>query len=140
MGRNIKNEIGNKYGRLEVLGLVGVVKRNSGKTTAVWNCLCDCGNTKEVRQSNLRTTRSCGCLRKDELSDRRFKNEIDNRYGKLTVLRLAKISPKGFMIWECLCDCGNKYEAVGTRLRNGATKSCGCLPKGRKKTTNQENR
>lgn len=30
-------------------------------------------------------------------------------------------------IWLCKCSCGNFCEKVGTAIRNGHTKSCGCL-------------
>jgi hypothetical protein len=29
--------------------------------------------------------------------------------------------------WECRCDCGNTVLIAGIKLRNGHTKSCGCL-------------
>lgn len=29
--------------------------------------------------------------------------------------------------WECQCDCGNVFVAIGENLKNGHTKSCGCL-------------
>lgn len=29
--------------------------------------------------------------------------------------------------WKCLCQCGNETLALGTELRNGKRKSCGCL-------------
>ena len=32
-------------------------------------------------------------------------------------------------LWECLCDCGSSGVFEGTKLRNGNTKSCGCLKK-----------
>lgn len=34
---------------------------------------------------------------------------------------------KGKPKWECQCDCGNIFIALGENLRNGHTKSCGCL-------------
>lgn len=130
MGRNIKNEIGNRYGRLTVLELIGVTKRGSGKAAAVWKCLCDCGNITEVRQSHLgKMTRSCGCLRKNQLGKRRFKDETGNRYGRLTVLELAEKSRR--VIWKCLCDCGKETEVDAGNLRSGSTKSCGCMRKKR---------
>ena len=32
-------------------------------------------------------------------------------------------------MWECQCDCGNIVYVNGTSLKNGNTKSCGCLAK-----------
>ena len=29
--------------------------------------------------------------------------------------------------WLCVCSCGNKIVTVGKNLRNGDTRSCGCL-------------
>ena len=55
---------GERYGRLTV------IKRapNKGRTT-VWECRCDCGKVKNVRQPDLRAgrTKSCGCMRHDML-------------------------------------------------------------------------
>lgn len=33
----------------------------------------------------------------------------------------------GKTYWECLCTCGNKFIAEGSNIRQGHTKSCGCL-------------
>lgn len=33
----------------------------------------------------------------------------------------------GSLTYKCLCDCGKLYVAKGCLLRNGITKSCGCL-------------
>ena len=59
-----------------------------------------------------------------------YKNEIGNKYGLLTVLREVKNRDKGSHVyWECQCDCNNHTIIVvdGTKLRNGHTRSCGCL-------------
>lgn len=32
-----------------------------------------------------------------------------------------------FVIWICLCDCGNKTSVKSSNLIGGITKSCGCL-------------
>ncbi len=49
---------GMRYGKLTVLEKGERINRN-----LVWICQCDCGNKKEVYQSNLQNgkTRSCGC-------------------------------------------------------------------------------
>lgn len=49
------------------------------------------------------------------------------RFGRLTVISRAENSRRGDARWNCVCDCGNKTVVDGRRLRNGGTKSCGCL-------------
>ena len=60
MGKLV-NLLGNKFGRLVVVEKTH--KRGSGGAV-FWKCLCECGNTKDVSSSCLRTgqTKSCGCL------------------------------------------------------------------------------
>lgn len=74
MNKLIKNETGNRYGRLVVLEHV----KHPNRREACWRCLCDCGNEHAVRGSSLRTgiTKSCGCLSK-EMAHKRFK-----KYGE----------------------------------------------------------
>lgn len=56
----VKSELGNTYGRLQVVSKLPSV---GGK--AAWLCQCSCGNTHETRGSDLRTgkVKSCGCYR-----------------------------------------------------------------------------
>lgn len=49
------------------------------------------------------------------------------RFGKLTVIRRAELDTKsGNAKWVCKCDCGNISTVIGSKLRSGHTKSCGC--------------
>jgi len=48
------------------------------------------------------------------------------KFGRLTVLKMAGIK-NSHAIWECKCDCGGTVSAVGSGLRIGETRSCGCL-------------
>lgn len=52
--------VGERFGRLLVTGLSKERKNHS----LVWECICDCGNIKEVPSHHLRRkhTSSCGCL------------------------------------------------------------------------------
>ena len=55
-------------------------------------------------------------------------NIIGQRFNRLVVIEDdGTRSSKGDIKWLCQCDCGNLYHALGYRLRNGRTKSCGCL-------------
>lgn len=68
-------------------------------------------------------------------------NEINNKYGLLTVIRRATLEEaKGRKggYWICKCDCGNEITVHGTCLRNGNTKSCGCLQRQRAAESNVE--
>ena len=56
-----------------------------------------------------------------------LKNEIGNVYGKLTVIERAENTKDGKSRWVCECECGKQIIALGTNLRKGNTKSCGCL-------------
>jgi hypothetical protein len=63
----VKNEVGNKYGRLVVLERAGSTKL----FTAYWLCKCDCGNLHRATGASLRfgKVRSCGCLRNEKASN-----------------------------------------------------------------------
>ena len=50
-------------------------------------------------------------------------------FGKLTVMYRSENTSKGQARWHCKCECGNECDVVGTKLRNGHTKSCGCYQK-----------
>lgn len=58
----------------------------------------------------------------------RAKDITGHRFGRLLVMGPIKISERNReVVWECLCDCGKKLSVIGSVLRNGHTKSCGCL-------------
>ena len=58
-----------------------------------------------------------------------MKNEVGNRYGYLVVLSMDRYVKYKGTYWKCRCDCGNETVVIGQSLRNGHTKSCGCLGK-----------
>jgi hypothetical protein len=58
-------------------------------------------------------------------------NNLDltgQKFGRLTVLEKSKTINKR-ATWLCKCDCGNTKIIKAKYLRNGDTKSCGCLNK-----------
>lgn len=113
-----KDIVGKKFGRLTVMRDEG--KRKNSRI--VWLCRCDCGELHEALSSSLMTghTKSCGCLKDARLIGRKF--------NKLKVIKeLPARSTNRHKIWLCQCDCGNETEVTTGRLKNGTTKSCGCL-------------
>lgn len=54
---------------------------------------------------------------------------IGLRFGRLTVIEEG-VKYKNNCTWICSCDCGNVTKPIiGYSLRDGSTKSCGCLKK-----------
>lgn len=57
----------------------------------------------------------------------KLKDITGHTFGRLTPLyKLHNHYGQG-AYWLCMCECGNLTEVRGTMLRNGNTKSCGCL-------------
>jgi hypothetical protein len=56
----------------------------------------------------------------------RGKNEINKRYGRLTVLQEDGRNKHGQILWKCRCTCGKEITTPGVNLRRGDTTSCGC--------------
>lgn len=77
------DETNNRYGKLLVIGL-------SEKTTPkerIWDCLCDCGNYRTLRGSELRSGKITCCVECNKKNVQRYKEEeIGNKYGKLTII------------------------------------------------------
>jgi hypothetical protein len=61
----------------------------------------------------------------------KFINLIGKKFEKLLVIRreIDYICPSGQrkIMWLCKCDCGNKTIVASQELKNGDTKSCGCI-------------
>lgn len=63
---------GKRFGRLVVLEYAGLIPAGTKQFAVTWLCRCDCGNTLTTRGYYLRggTTTSCGCFRKEQVSER----------------------------------------------------------------------
>ena len=88
-----------------------------------------------VRKAHLESgaIQSCGCIKKEMLHNKYFKNLTGLKFGRLTVLeqagsRIGK-NGKSLIFWKCLCECGNIVEVYAGSLTGGLTTSCGCLQK-----------
>jgi len=119
------DRIGQKFGRLTVIA------KSSQKLygNEAWDCICECGNSKLVRWSPLRSgqVKTCGkCLSKGQKPYEDENDEIGKLYGSLTVIALDGINDRGNKMLKCECECGNIVSVLKSNLRAGSTESCGC--------------
>lgn len=114
--------LGQRFGKLTVVG-ENPVRKNS---QIQWDCVCDCGGTKTTVSSCLTGghTNSCGCKLQEVISK---KDLLGQKFGRLTVTG-ENPERDNFrqVMWDCVCDCGNKTTVRGSNLRKGQTTSCGC--------------
>ena len=63
------------------------------------------------------------------------------KFGRLTVLKEVGHPKPGQYLWECECSCSNHTHIIvdGHKLKNGNTKSCGCLHRELLQKRNKEN-
>jgi len=54
----------------------------------------------------------------------KFKDITGQRFGRLTAIKLADTMDGK---WVCRCDCGSTKTVYGGNLRQGRTRSCGCI-------------
>lgn len=115
--------IGQKFGKLTV---TGEAEKQGSTGHRYWTCLCECGKTKDIRSSSLRTghEKSCGCM-KTAFSNRKKTDRSGVRFGRLVTLERA-MTPSGIGGYKCKCDCGNEVVVRTGLLVSGNTKSCGC--------------
>lgn len=109
---------GKKFHHLRVLGLSGEKDKHK---IHIWNCVCDCGRSVKYTTVDLKKgyKKDCGC-RYDIVA---YMTKM--KFGRLQPVELLKELPHEK--WFCQCDCGKTSVVRGAYLRNGHTKSCGCL-------------
>lgn len=59
----------------------------------------------------------------------KFKDLTGQRFGRLIAVEYIRDVKKKVTKWKCLCDCGSECVVYIGHLKNGHTKSCGCLAK-----------
>ena len=113
----------------KTFGLLTVLKREgsspSGKS--IWICMCNgvCGGTetKKTVDNLKRKGSSCGCAR----GKNHNAVEVGKVYNKLTVESLSEKNLQSRNFWNCRCTCGLSTVVRDDKLKDGSTKSCGCL-------------
>lgn len=95
---------------------------------------------KLVAETFCEQSKGCGSVfrRNEDVSDNRAENLFwgrkskdltGKRFERLVVIAESEKDKNGIIRWQCQCDCGNSLTVYGNALRNGKTKSCGCLQK-----------
>ncbi len=128
--RTIEVPAGTIFGQWEV------INRTNDRVYYLCKCLCCNKTEKEVSYKNLKSGQSTKCLSCGAKAAglKNSKDECGKVYGFLKVVKRATEEEKPRTdrtgaYWNCEClKCGRKNVIVfGDYLRNGDTKSCGCL-------------
>ena len=115
---------GTKFSRLTV---IEALIDEKGHTK--YKCQCDCGNTTITTAAKLKdgTTSSCGCFRKERMSNIGENGFIDisgQRFGKLVAIQPTEHRQAKSIIWKCMCDCGDIHLASAHNLKSGDVSRC----------------
>lgn len=119
------------------------VSPTTGRRFARWICECNCGEHNKVISvtSSIKSgdVKSCGCLLRELASQRSLVDMTGWKMSEhgvpdslLTVIKRVGTGKDGHALWECECGCDehNRFVAFGHSIRDGSTKSCGCLNTG----------
>lgn len=123
---------GQRWGRLVAIRFAGYRTKVCGskqQQQAVWLWQCDCGNTKLIPATQVKhgTTRSCGCMSRQQAANLRTEDITGEVFGRLTAVRpTQQRDAKGSILWELSCACGNTVLKTVNELKSGRVQSCGC--------------
>ena len=113
-----KINIGDKYGYLTI---ISYNPKSDNSNTNYWDCECICGKIVTIAQCNLKHRISCGCIDKH--------NDLTNKqFGMLKAIKpTIQRNSNNDIMWECVCECGEKCLVSSHKLVTNHTKSCGCM-------------
>lgn len=117
--------IGKKYGKLLVIDTF--YRRNKQGSNKLWcKCICDCGNSVNIRAQNMKdnSSHSCGKCRELEL--------VGKKFGQLKVVDTfykTNSRNKNDLWCKCICDCGKELDVIAKNLtrKKSPQISCGCI-------------
>lgn len=120
--RSKKYQSGMKFNMLTLIEPTSERKNNC----VVWKCKCDCGNYCYVSTGNIKTTKSCGCLRHHN----KINISPNDVFGKLTVIEeIPERDSNRRIHYKCRCECGKISTPSASDLKSGNSTSCGyCTP------------
>ena len=145
-----------RFGKLKVLNRSTDIIGGNGHRHITWTCLCECGNTVDIKGSSLRAgyNKSCGCSqygdnptkqmwreyfeidsstdvekttpKSNKKAGRKIEDLSNQSFGHLRPVRRFKRNNR-LIYWVCLCTCGNETQVRSRDLKNGTIVSCGCV-------------
>lgn len=106
------NLVGKRFGRWTVIKKSDYTG-NGTKPCVHWKCLCDCGETRDVMGSSLRSgvSQSCGCFQRERVAE--VSSVVHLTHGGTRKERLYRVW-RG-MIDRCYYPSHNRYHAYGGR-------------------------
>lgn len=122
-----KNEIGNTYGSLKVIGLDSVNERGE----VIWKCKCECSREVTRIGTELRRSRNnnpkCEECAKEQMSKVKLIDYTGKKINNLYVIKRYGVtnSLSCSATWLCQCDCGNTIIVSSSALPKQV--SCGCI-------------
>lgn len=124
-----KSRIGEKLGRLTVIGRDEARKEKEGllQTPMLWRC--DCGaefseHYHVIKEGIGRTAELDSCsLVCHNLNEAR--QHVGQKFGRLKILDVAVV--KGRTGFVAMCDCGEIVDKAAKDVKAGMIASCGCL-------------
>lgn len=118
----------NKYG--ENSFQLGLIVECSFKDLSFYEDLIIKGYKSNQRSSGY-NIRDVSFSNKGTLTKRSFQH-IGKTFNRLTFIRPStRIDTTGTHYWQCRCSCGVVKDFIGSDVRTGHSKSCGCLNKER---------
>jgi hypothetical protein len=126
MNNQVKDIAGERFGSLVAIEPTG---KSDSSRSAIWLCICDCGNEHEAVSKSLRSghTKSCGCY---SFRPRKYQPEVGVTYGYLTYVseapRIVRPS-KTVKAGNFTCICGKEVVKSFQEVCSGNITSCGCM-------------
>lgn len=105
-----KSYIGEKIGKLYVVGRADDIICQSGRRVITYRCICDCGKETIVRKSQIigEKTKSCGCIQKETIGSLNRTHNLSGKCGRLYPLWKS-------IRYRCYCKTSKDYKRYGGR-------------------------
>lgn len=126
---DISSYMGKTFEKLTVVDSTKI--EGPGSTYFIADCSCGNKGVLVLPYQLGKGKKSCGCAKlKPTIRSEKY-NLVGQVFGNLTVIGLHTESRQHKQgkkrQWICQCKCGNTHLSVSNNLKDGSTKSCGCL-------------